>query len=290
MGEDDGTIGGTKRARAREGRVVFGGRRNLRVSLSRRAVSPAVRAFGTPGFFLPSASFRSPSLSYPRAACVCVCVYVGDGANLCLVWQRRFRRHDDEPRKPSRSLTPLFGSLAVLFPFALLSLSLLPLAYLYVCLALSSSVCTSTILSGPFAETFYPMLGSRFSLSLSLSCRSAATPIPAVRLRLLRVLLRARVRARLCHPRVRRVRMYARFCRLPPGSSTSSVLSLAAAHRHPAVRLRGWRPCNARSLCRREPKVFRKRRGGLDDYEHGEIGSTAPEDVSFRGGDSSLSP
>lgn len=74
--------------------------------------------------------------------CVCVCVPVGGGANLCLVWQRRFRRHDDEPRKPSRTLTPpLTLSLAVLFPFALLSPSLS-----YVCVYYCPSSAAPTIL------------------------------------------------------------------------------------------------------------------------------------------------
>lgn len=165
----------------------------LRFASSPRRLSLRLRV-RTAGFFLPSASFRPLSAALSRDVCVCVCVPVGGGANLCLVWQRRFRRHDDEPRKPSRTLTP---------PLALSRFSFHPLSRLSpsrVCIYHYPLLSTSTILWPVHRNILFPI---RFSVSLPFY--SAATPIPAARLWLLRALSCTRVRASIHLSRARRV-------------------------------------------------------------------------------------
>lgn len=60
------------------------------------------------------------SLSHPLRFCIRVPIAVGERESLSGLLERRFRRHDNEPRKPSHSLTPsLVSSASLSSPFYL---------------------------------------------------------------------------------------------------------------------------------------------------------------------------
>jgi len=210
-------------------------------SLAAPSLSPSARV-RTPGFFLPSASFR---LSLSPNVCVCVCVPVG--ANLCLVWQQRFRRHDDEPRKPSHSLTPPLAlsrfSFHSLFS---LSLSLSPLythtrIRVYVFNTILHPHIGNSLSLWPVCRDILSRFSRFFLFCLSVSFASFCSHANS-RLRLLRVLHIYRVHAayvcirlyRLCRP----VHPPPRFC---PWCCTPAI-----------PRLRGWRP---QFYAKRDPRA-----------------------------------
>lgn len=221
------------------------------VSLALRAVSLAVCASVPPAFsFLLHLSALPSSLPLPPATCAFVYAFPSVVARIS-VWSGSggfvvMTTNPGNPAALSHSLWLSRGSLSIRSPPSL-SLSCLLLSFF---IHIDDSLAHSQKHS--FSSSFHTGIFSLFPSLFFLLCSHANFCHPPV------ASTRAFVRAcsRTIHlSRARRVCMYVRLCRLPPGSSTSSVLSLAAAPCHPC--LRGWWPPAlryARSPSRPEPE------------------------------------